>query len=372
MKNKLNAVVIGLGIGMAHVAGYLESEEAQLYGVCDLDKARLEKIGGTFAEGSMLCLKNLIKQELLEKEWNDIGAKVFTSYEDVLEDDNVDIISICTPDYLHASHIEAAMKKHKHIILEKPVAISLEDANRLKPTAMSYDKFLAVAYEFRSIPPINDMKTAVINGELGDVLAFSLYHYRTPFRRDKWNKWIQRKEYSGGLLVEETCHWFDLARYLTGKEVESVSAVYQQNFHPDFDFEDIAYVNGIYEDGSIMQISHALTGYDFSLVITLHGTKKVMTCAFKETERSSLDGYETDYYAILSEGPMGGRLEDATIKKYGIEATEPDAIKSEVIDCVHRIASKQEPVADFDDGLKSLQIAIAAGTAARENRIVTL
>jgi UDP-N-acetyl-2-amino-2-deoxyglucuronate dehydrogenase len=120
----LKAAVVGLGIGMAHVAGYIQSPDTELYAVCDLMPERLSKVGGTFNQGSMLCLRPLISMDILGNSWEEIGVKTFSSLDELLEDDAIDIISICTPDYLHAEHAEKVIKAGKHLLLEKPIDIN--------------------------------------------------------------------------------------------------------------------------------------------------------------------------------------------------------------------------------------------------------
>jgi predicted dehydrogenase len=369
---KKRAVVVGLGIGMAHARAYMESDYACLYGVSELNPVRLSKVGGTFSEGNMICLRPLFPDEMLDRRWEDLGVKVFPSLDAVLADPDVDIVSICTPDYLHPEHLRKAMASGKDILLEKPLAITLDEARSIEPEIRSYGHDFAIAYEFRSIPPVVQLRNLVQSGELGDVKAFSLYHFRTPFKRDKWNHWIQKRACSGGLLVEETCHWFDLARFITGKEIDSVSCVTEGGINEGFDFEDIAYVNGRYKDGGVFQISHALTGFDFSLQLTVHGTKKVAWCNFKETESSSLDAGQTDYYAVVSVGPVGGGVEDASVTTYGLEATEPWAIKEQVLNYCREAALGKPHGAGVDDGMKSLEAALCSEESARTGAAVKL
>jgi len=65
------AAVVGLGIGLAHCAGYIESKNAELAAVCDKDPVRLSKVGGTFSQGSMLILKQLFSEDTLKKTWEE-------------------------------------------------------------------------------------------------------------------------------------------------------------------------------------------------------------------------------------------------------------------------------------------------------------
>ncbi len=359
-KRRLKAAVIGLGIGMAHVAGYLKSEDVELYAVCDLIPQRLSCVGGTFESGSMLCLRPLFSPDVLGKRWEEIGVKVSRSYEEILNDPEVDIISICTPDYLHHEHLRSAMRHKKHIMLEKPVSINLEDTESLKEEIADYERQICIGYEFRVNPVIKRLKEYVDRGELGVLQAFSLYHFRTPFRRDKWNQWIQKREFSGGLVIEETCHWFDLARYITGKEIDSVHCVTASGVHDDFDFEDIAYIQGTYEGRGIFQISHALTGFDFSLQITIHGSKGTLWAGLKEQSYSSLDNGATDYYGIVSKGVPGGLPTDAIIETFGEEAAEPWNIQEMVVEFCHDVVEGTPVRASYDDGIDSLRIAVAA------------
>ncbi|MBI9102293.1 MAG: Gfo/Idh/MocA family oxidoreductase [Spirochaetales bacterium] len=364
------AVVIGLGIGMAHAAGYMESPDADLHGVCDLIPERTSRMGGTFESGSMLCLKPLFTKNQLAGKWEKAGVKVYPDMASVLSDPEVDIVSICTPDYLHLNHLKLAMKAGKDILLEKPVGIDIMAAEALSAEVSAYPGALGIGYEFRLNPAILKMRELVLSGEVGPIEGFSLYHFRTPFRRDKWNSWIQKREYSGGLIIEETCHWFDLARYITGKEVESLHCLTTGGVHQDFDFEDIAYINGTFKERGILQISHSLTGFDFSLQLCLHGQKGTVWCGLKEENYSSLDGGASDHIGIVSFGKPGMSPADARIWKWGKEATEPQNIRDLVKEFAARSAQNVPQRASWEDGCQSLRLSVKALESARLGKIV--
>jgi UDP-N-acetyl-2-amino-2-deoxyglucuronate dehydrogenase len=365
----MKAAVVGLGIGMAHVAGYLESTHTELYAVCDLIPERLAKVGGTFEQGNMLCLKPLFNENTLKKNWQELNVKTFTSIDELLMDDEIDILSICTPDYLHAKHAEKVIRSGKHLLLEKPVDIILREAERFGSILESSDRKFCLGYEFRMNPAVQKMKEYADSGSLGTIEAFSLYHFRTPFRKDKWQNWIQTKEKSGGLIVEETCHWFDLARYITGKELESIHCVTTDRIYKDVNFEDIAYINGTFKNGGILQISHALTGFDFSLQLTLHGKKGTVWCGLKEEPYSSLDNGKTDYLGIVSFGKPGGLPKEAEVFTWGDEATEPWNIMHLTKDFAARISEGRKPICNLNDGIESLKLSLLAGESARDREI---
>lgn len=368
----VNCAVVGLGIGLAHCAGYMQYPDARLYGVCDLIPERLSHVGGTFDSGSMLVLKHLFSGADLKKKWEDLGVKTYNCLEDLLKEPKIDCVSLCTPDYTHSELGIKILASGKHLLLEKPVDITEEKAEHIIREASGSGLLVSVAYEFRINPVILALKGLVESGELGRVEGFSLYHFRSPFKKDKWNKWIQKKELSGGLLVEETCHWFDLAEYITGKEIKNIHCVKTGGIHSEFDFEDLAYVNGTYKEGGIFQISHALTGFDFSLIINLHGTKGTAWGSLKEEALSSLDNFSTSYYGLTAFGKLNASPSEARVKTYGREAAEPENIRQFAAGFAEAVNNKLGPVCSLSEGLRSLRAAIAAGVSAEEGRIVEL
>ncbi len=366
------AAVVGLGIGMAHCAGYLESNDARLVAVCDLLPERLSHVGGTFDSGSMLVLKRLFRPETLRCSWADLGVSTHTQIEEILHDPDIDIVSLCTPDHTHANLAIEVLRSGKHLLLEKPVALTLPDAQRVIEQARRSDLTVGVGYEFRLNPVVCRLRELVVTGQLGRVEAFSLYHFRTPFRRDKWQHWIQQKETSGGLIVEETSHWLDLLRFVTNREPADVHCCSADGVHPDFDYEDLAFLQGRFHPSGAWQISHFLTGFDFDLTITVHGTDRVAWAGLKEERFSSLDGGASDYLGVVTVGPVGGAPRDATIERFGEEATEPNNIR----DCTKQFAAAvndgQPPLVSLSDATEALRISLAAYESVARNEVIAL
>ena len=372
MSTRTNTAVVGLGIGMAHVAGYLSSPDANLVAVADAWPERRERVGGTFDQGSMLNLRPLLDDELLSKRWEELGIRVYDDVTAVAEDPEIELVSLCTPDDTHESYGVMLLEAGKHLLLEKPVALSVAAAGRLTAAAQANDRRISVGYEMRVNPAVLKIRELMGAGVVGEVRAFSLYQYRPPFRRDKWEKWIQAKERSGGLLVEETCHWFDLARFLTGREIVQVHCVGSDRIHADFDYEDIAFVQGAFADGSVFQIGHALTGFDYSLIVQVHGDRGAIWSGFKADPRSLLDGGQTGYMGIVSWGPVNAIQGEGSFVTFGDEARERENIRDNVAHTVKSLRDGTPFVAEFDDGLRSLQIALAARHSLESGELVDL
>ncbi len=384
----MKTAVIGLGIGMAHAAGYLAHPEAQLTAVADAWSERRASVNGTFSQGAMQVLKPLFEPpeapaDLLSRSWEELGCRVYEDAEQVIADPEIELVSLCTPDDTHEELALRLLSAGKHLLLEKPLALSAEGARRIGRALEDSKGRLSFGYEFRVNPAVRELRRLVKKGELGCVRAFALYHFRTPFRRNKWQQWIQKKDRSGGLLVEETCHWFDLARYITGREVVELNCVGTGDIHADFDYEDLAFVQGRFDDDAVFQISHALTGHDFSLILQLHGTEGTAWCGLKEEVYSSLDGGSSDYLGLLSFARRGdaessvGALqvpgpEDAIISRWGREATEPWNIRQYVMETVDALQESRPFPAEYEDGLRSLEIALAARRSLERGKAVLL
>lgn len=357
---------------MAHVAGYVVSPYSRLVAVADAWDVRRERIGGTFSQGSMLNLRPLFESETLEKRWHDLGARVYRDVASVAADSDIDLVSLCTPDDLHEEHAVLLLEAGKDLIIEKPIALSLAAARRIHSAARASTRRVAVNFEMRINPGVVKLRELVTSGVLGEVQAFNLQQYRAAFRRDKWEKWIQEKSRSGGLIVEETCHWFDLARFVVGKEITAVHAVSNDRVHDDFDFEDIAYVHGEYHDGAIFQVGHALTGFDFSIIIQVHGTRGTAWCGLKAHPFSFLDGGQTNYLGVVSWGPVDPAGLSPKFITYGDEVLEARNIRDHVAECVENLVSDQPFRADLSDGLASLDVSLAASAAVSDGQTRSL
>lgn len=368
--SKLKAAVVGLGIGHAHCAAYLDSGHAELAAVCDVWPERLARVGGTFDQGSMRELRGLYTPGLTAKRWQDIGVRPYSRLNDLLADPEIRLVSLCTPDHLHASQACRVLAAGKHLLLEKPLALDPDGAEAIGRAVEKSGKTFSVDYEFRLNPAVMKLRELVSSGFTGPLEAFSVYHFRNPFKRDKYRHWIQSRKNSGGLIVEETSHWLDLLRFISGLEVETLACRSAGGIHADFDYEDIAYLQGGFAGGGIWQISHALSGFGFSLNICVHGRRGTVWCALKESPRSLLDGKETSYCGIVCWGKAGAPADQVQTLTYGEEATEPYTIKAFVRHFAACAAGGKEPRVSFHDGRRALELSLAARRAAATGKIV--
>ena len=344
----VGAGVIGLGVGRAHVIGLMESKYARMLAVCDLMEDRLAQAREYFK------------------------TDTYSDIDEFLAREDIDLVVVATPDHTHREVALAVIDAGKHLLLEKPVALDIPSAVDIVSAAKQKDVKLCVGYEYRLNPVTVRTKELIEQGVLGTIAGMSLQHFRGPFMRDKWEQWIQKKKYSGGMIVEETCHWFDLLRHYKGMEMTRVNCVKNDWVFDDFDFEDLAFAHGTFEDGSIWEVSHVLTGFDFDLTIIINGTKGTLWSSVKDKERSSLDNYVTEHMGVLAYRAHGRPPEETVVEVFGPEIHEVRNI-ADFAGYFAQVVAEDLPVpVTGEDGIAALNIALCASMSADEGRVVDI
>jgi predicted dehydrogenase len=153
----------------------------------------------------------------------DHGADALTDYRALLDRDDVDVVDICTPSGMHAQTAIEAMQAGKHVIVEKPMALSLEDADRMIATARDTGRRLCVVLQNRYNPPVQDLRRLLDEGRLGRLLlgnACVRWYRPQEYYNDDWHgTWAM----DGGALMNQSIHHIDALQWLMGP-VEEVMA----------------------------------------------------------------------------------------------------------------------------------------------------
>jgi UDP-N-acetyl-2-amino-2-deoxyglucuronate dehydrogenase len=154
-------------------------------------------------------------------EWN---VKSFHSYEEMLRKSGADVVTIATPSGLHAEHGVAAAKAGKHVVMEKPMAISLTGADALVQACDKAGVQLFVVKQNRLNPPVQLLKRAVDHNRFGRIyMANCTVHWARPQEYYDQAPWRGTWEFDGGAFMNQASHYVDLIQWLVGP-VESVMA----------------------------------------------------------------------------------------------------------------------------------------------------
>jgi predicted dehydrogenase len=190
IERKLRAGIIGLGVGKAHAEGYLNSPDTELVAVCDMNEERLNQSAAS---------------------WKVTGR--YTDYHKMLAEAELDVVSVCLPNALHAEASIAALEAGVHVICEKPMAISVDEARKMVETARRCNRQLMVCYNYRYRADSQWMRQMVQDKKLG-----TIYHAQVSWRRETgipgWGVFGSKTLSGGGALIDLGVHVIDLALWM--------------------------------------------------------------------------------------------------------------------------------------------------------------
>lgn len=290
------------------------------------------------------------------------GGKGYASYEELLANEEVDAVSVCTPNYLHASMAIAAANAGKHVLVEKPMACSAEEGEQMIEAARKNGVYLMVGHNQRLMPPHVKAKEILDSGKLGRVLTF-----RTSFGHpgpegwsvDGADSWFFRKEEAiMGAMGDLGVHKSDFIRYLLNDEVSEVAGFISTLHKEGTEVDDNAACILRMKSGAIGTLVASWTQYrggDNSTVLWCeHGVMKIGT----------VEGDE-----VIVE------LTNGTVETYkvGAMATNEKQVPSGVIDdFVKSIVTDTPPAISGEEGLRSLKVILAAFESQKTGQMVKL
>jgi UDP-N-acetyl-2-amino-2-deoxyglucuronate dehydrogenase len=253
MSKKLKFAVIGQGhIGKRHAEMARRTKDSELVAVCDI--LSKEQLGLT-----------------------DFKEHYYTSPEKMLAaHPEIDIVSICTPNGLHAEHSMISLEAGKHIICEKPMALTKADCEKIIFKALKKNKNVFCVMQNRYSPPSKWLKEIVEKKIIGDVFMVQLNCYWN--RDDRYYKkggWKGRQYLDGGTLYTQFSHFIDIMYWIFG-DVKDIQAKFNDFTHAKTtDFEDSGFVNFNFVDGGMGAINYSTAVWDTNLEssITLVGSK---------------------------------------------------------------------------------------------------
>lgn len=211
MREKLRCAVIGAGgIGVEHLNSLLHCPRAATVAVAEINPQRLRETAEKFHV-----------------------PRTYTSYKELLEQPDVDAVTIALPNYLHAPVAIEALNARKHVLIEKPMATNAREAAKIVAAAQKARRTVMVAKNFRFDKQAQSAKAAVQRGDLGEV-----YHARAFWHRHsgipRIGSWFTQKQYSGGGVMRDSGGMLLDALFflLSDSDVLSVSATTHAKFGP--------------------------------------------------------------------------------------------------------------------------------------------
>lgn len=265
----MNFAIIGCGmIANFHARALDGIEGVSLKGVADVDYNRAKDFA---------------------KEYH---ITAYTTFEELLCDDSIDVVCICTPSGFHATNAIQAMRSGKHVVVEKPMAITEADADALVVEAQKNHVLLSVISQIRFSPEIQKVKRLIEDGSFGNLISANLnmMYCRTP-EYYSGSTWKGTWKLDGGEMMNQGIHGIDLLRYLVGP-VKQVNGFSKTLYH-QIEAEDTAAAVLEFENGALGTISSTVAvspGYERRL--TICGTKGSVVLTEESIERLDLENYQ--------------------------------------------------------------------------------
>lgn len=274
--NKVRFAVVGCGhIGKRHMEMILRDPNAELVAACDILPYQNLKLSGLIGESHFVPTIELL-----------------------LSGFDFDVLSICTPNGLHASMAVEALETGHHVVIEKPMALNTADARRIIESAREHEKEVFCVMQNRYSPPSVWIKEMVDSGRLGDIYMVQVNCYwNRDERYYKPGNWHGDAQLDGGTLFTQFSHFVDLMYWLFG-EIQNIQARFNDFNHQRLtDFEDSGIISFEFKKGGVGMLNYSTSVYDTNFessvtIIAEKGTIKIGGQYMNQVEYCHVKDYE--------------------------------------------------------------------------------
>ncbi|MED1487958.1 Gfo/Idh/MocA family protein [Bacillus smithii] len=336
----MNFAIVGCGhIAKKHAEAIQNIEGAKLIAVCD-------KV-----------------PQMMEFYIERYSAKPYTDLTEMLRNDDIDVVCICTPSGLHAPLAVDVANAKKHVIVEKPIALTLEDADAIIEACERNNVKLSVVHPNRFRPVVQELKKIVDENRLGKIS-----HANATVR---WNRnqeyydqapWRGTKAFDGGVLMNQAIHNLDLLLWFMGdvEEVYSMAATRLRNIEA----EDVSTGVIRFKNGALGVVEAATTIYPRNFEESLS--------IFGETGTIKIGGPNAIYFEHINVASLDDETTDYLINKVKEDPFGKPGHQWILEDMIQAIKENRKPIVDGYEGRKALQLVLAFYESAEKNQPINL
>jgi predicted dehydrogenase len=338
--NSLNFALIGCGrIAHRHADALTKNEKAKLVAVCDLLPERAREF----------------KDKYGARDW-------CTEYRRVLERPDIDVVNICTPSGLHAQMGIEAAQAGKQVIIEKPMALSLHDADALIRACEDRGVLLAVCHQNRFNPAVTQLRRALDGGRFGKLThGAAVVRWSRPQAYYDQASWRGTWAMDGGCLMNQSIHNIDLLQWMLGP-VSSLFGYTARNLR-NIEAEDLGEAILRFQSGALGMIEASNTIFPENLeeTLSIFGEKGTVVLGGVAVNKIQ----EWKFGEVAGEASLKGQQEDVpNVYGFGHGALIEDLICA-IRDC-------RRPFIDGREGRKALEIILAIYHSVRLKKEIDL
>lgn len=251
MPQNIRFLIVGFGnIGRRHAAHIMANESTELIAVCDTDPAVQDKLPQ--------------------------GVQFFSNLDQMLREVKADVLSVCTPNYLHEPHTIAGLQSGLHTVVEKPMAMSVTECDHMIAAAERSGKIIFAVKQNRYNPPVQAVKNLLLQKELGDVYMMQVNCFWN--RGDAYyaeSNWRGKQQQDGGCLFTQFSHFVDIMYYLNGEVKDAEGWIYNFAHQHNTEVEDTGSFVLKAANGSIINFNFTTCSYERNMEgsITIFASK---------------------------------------------------------------------------------------------------
>jgi UDP-N-acetyl-2-amino-2-deoxyglucuronate dehydrogenase len=277
-------------------------------------------------------------------------AKAYSSLGDLLHNEtDIDFVTICTPNGLHAAHAIEAMNAGKHVLCEKPLAINVTDARRMIDASQLHHRKLFVVKQNRYNPPVVHVKKLIQAGKLGRIFSFQMNCFWNRPQTYYTNSWKGSKDLDGGTLFTQFSHFIDLLYWLLG-DVESVKSTIKNLAHHYIEIEDTGMVIFEMKSGAIGSMNYSVNSFEKNMegsitILGEKGTVKIGGQYLNTLEYQCIEG-ENMHTNFITKSANDYGFYQGSMSNHDIVYTE----------LMEALKNPEHDMANAYDGLKTVEI----------------
>jgi len=256
----LKVAIIGSGaISSAHIEAYLQFPT----------RCKVVAIVDIYEEKALSQIKKF-----------GLKASAYTDYRNILAED-IDVVSICTPPYTHALLAIELLEANKHVLVEKPMASSLEECDRMNEAAQKTGKLLSVVAQNRFRTPMMKLKSVIDSGLMGEIVHVQVdsFWWRGHCYYDLWWRGTWEKE-GGGPTLNHAVHHIDAMLWMVGCPTQ-VQAFMSNVSHNNAEVEDLSIAMLRFDGGALGQITSSVVHHGEEQQLIMQGTNARISVPWK-------------------------------------------------------------------------------------------
>lgn len=327
----LNIAIIGTGnISNAHIQGYLAfPDRCRIVALCDIVPEKAVRMKAQYS----------------------LDAEVYDSHEAMLASADIDLVSVCTPPFTHREIAVNALRSGRNVLVEKPMAASLEECDAILEAERESGRVLSVVAQNRFRTPVMRLKRVLDSGLAGDILHAQIdsLWWRGHCYYDLWWRGTWARE-GGGCTLNHAVHHIDMTNWLKGMPSE-VIAVLANTAHDNAEVEDLSVAILKYADGSLGQLTSSVVHHGEEQQMIFQGRNARVSVPWRVCASTSKEnGFPEENPALEAE------IRDCFL---AMPELVHEGHPGQIDDVMRAIETGGAPLSRGEDGKRSLELITA-------------